>query len=100
MTSSSLKKIPKSIAKITALKKLGLRDNSELKSLPEDTGSKLKNLEELYMSCCDLKQLPNSLSNLAALKKLDLSQNYELKSLPEDIGTNLLVEVWSTNPSK
>ena len=89
MTSSSLKKFLKSIAKITALNKLDLSDNSEIKRLPEDIGSKLKNLEELYMSCCDLQKLPISLGYLTALKKLHLRGNSKLKSLPKDIWSKL-----------
>ena len=89
MTSSSLKKFPKSVTKITALKKLDLSDKSELKSLSEDIGSKLKSLEELYMSFCDLQKIPISFGNLKALKKLSLSHNTKLKSLPEDIWSKL-----------
>ena len=63
--------------------------NSELKSIPEDIGKKLQNLEELDLRGCGLEQLPISLSNLTALERLYLSGNSELKSLPENIGKKL-----------
>ena len=56
-----------------------------MKSLPENIGLKLENLEKLYLSDCGLQQLPISLSDLTALKRLDLSGNIKLKSLPEVI---------------
>ena len=84
-----IRHLPNSLRNLTALKKLDLSGNSNLKSLPEDTGSKLQNLEELDMSGCGLQQFPSSLSNLTALKKLSLSNNSDLKNLPEGIGSKL-----------
>ena len=81
--------LPISLSNLTALKKLDLRGNSKLQSLPEDLWSKLQNLEELSLCNCGLQQLPISLSNLTALKKLDLRGNSKLQSLPEDLWSKL-----------
>lgn len=73
LASKKLKSFPKSILKLTTLKKLILTDNS-IESIPEEI-AELVNLEELYLNKCGLEELPEGIGKLAHLSVLNVSGN-------------------------
>ena len=79
---NNLRFLPKSIKRLTSLKKLDLRGNF-LISLPKSIGN-LTSLKYLNLNGNNLRDLPESIGNLTSLKELNLSDNY-LMTIPKSI---------------
>jgi len=62
------------IGTLQFLEELELRDNSNMKAIPQEIGQ-LANLQRLDLYGNRLKQLPASIGNLRALRVIDLRQN-------------------------
>lgn len=84
------KHLPENICKLTELKSLRIRDNSNLISLPQCI-VKLKKLKVLDLSGTKLTHLPKNIGELKNLVDIYVADNESLKSLPESISelTNL-----------
>ena len=77
---NQLEEFPKSIFKLTHLKKLYL-DNNKISIIPDDIGE-LKSLVDLSLSGNVLTNVPHSIRKLKSLKNLGLERN-ELKEFPD-----------------
>lgn len=89
LTGASISSLPKSITKLTKLKKLDLSQCLNLKNLPADIGD-LTGLTQLELEVAlpnigQLSTLPDSFVNLTNLTEIKAGQQ-QLKSLPEQIG--------------
>ena len=77
--------LPEGIGRLVGLKKLGLRLNDGLITLPAGLWT-LVGLEELNLFQCGLRALPEGIGRLVGLKRLDLSNNKDLTALPAGLG--------------
>lgn len=76
--------LPRSIAGLSQLKELTIRENTALNALPEDIGQ-CKILKRIDIEDTAIEELPESITQLTNLEYLDLSYN-EIKRLPENLG--------------
>ncbi|WCJ28020.1 Receptor kinase-like protein Xa21 [Euphorbia peplus] len=78
--------IPKSIANLTAIKKIYLTYNNLTGEIPENIGQ-LRNLEVLTMFTNNIiGSIPPSLFNMSILRQIDLGTNLLSGNLPSDTG--------------
>ncbi|KAK9987256.1 hypothetical protein SO802_032207 [Lithocarpus litseifolius] len=84
LSGTAIKVLPSSIARLTSLTSLTLRDCNNFVRLPSTIGS-LKSLQFLDLfGCSKFDNLPENLGNLKGLKKLDLS-GIAIKKFPSSI---------------
>ncbi len=81
---AGIEKVSDKLVNFSKLEYLDLRDNYDLKVLPQSIGG-LKKLRILGLSVCGLKELPESFCELTELEVLHLQHN-ELTMLPVNIG--------------
>ncbi|THU38375.1 leucine-rich repeat domain-containing protein [Niastella caeni] len=82
LTDKKLKEFPRTLTKITSLKKLVLDDNP-IECIPDNIKD-LVNLEELHLERCGLESLPDEIGMLPKLRVLNVANNSGLV-LPESI---------------
>ena len=76
--------LPTSIGGLSQLKELFIRENTNIKKLPEDIGN-CKSLKRIEIEETLIEELPESITQLPNLEYLDVSYN-DIKQLPEKIG--------------
>ncbi|XP_030540854.2 putative disease resistance protein RGA4 [Rhodamnia argentea] len=80
-----VKKVPRSICKLTHLTYLDLSHNDELKRLPNSI-TRLHNLQTLNLQGCSaLEELPRDIGKLVNLRNLDIDHCYSLSYVPHGL---------------
>lgn len=84
LSGCSITELPESLKSLTKLKFLEIRNNKDLKSIPDWIGS-FGDLQTLDCAGCGIEYIGN-ISNLKNLRELILDYNPKLKYLPKGIG--------------
>ncbi len=88
LSNTKLLELPASVGNLSRLTNLTLTKNARLQALPEDSVSRLQNVQTIDLSDCPrLRTLPQSIGTLPNLRTLDLSgcTSLTVKDLPRSV---------------